>query len=72
MADHLVCDKLWKMHCPNKVKHFLWRFTHNSHPLRRNLARHGMKIDTVYPVCGAGRQEEDGGHIFFNCKLASC
>lgn len=63
-----VWDKLWKMECPNKVKHFLWRLTHNSHPLRCNLARQGMKINTVCPVCN--RLNEDGGHQFFKCKFA--
>ena len=62
-----VWEKLWKLDCPNKVKHFLWRLTHNSHPLRCNLARRGMKIDTIFPIC---RKDEDGGHLFFKCKYA--
>jgi hypothetical protein len=56
MTDHLIWEKLWKLHCPNKIKHFLWSFTHNSHPLRRNLARRGLKIDAVCPVCGRRRR----------------
>jgi|UPI0001A83224 hypothetical protein len=35
-----------RSNCPNKVKHFIWRFAHNSHPLRKNLERRGMKLDT--------------------------
>lgn len=61
-------DQIWDLNCPNKTKHSIWRFTHNSHPLRRNFARRGMKLDTVCPVCG--RQEEDGAHLFFKCKTA--
>lgn len=57
-----IWEKIWKLTCPNKVKHFFWRFAHNSHPLRRNLVRRGMKIDTLCPVCG--RLDEDGGHLF--------
>lgn len=41
---------------------------HNSHPLIQNLAKWGMKIDTVSLVCW--REEEDGGHLLFKCKTA--
>jgi len=60
-------DRIWKLKCPNKIKHFLWCFIHNSHPLRCNLARKGMRIDTICPVCE--RTNEDGGHLFFKCRL---
>lgn len=63
-----VWDKIWKLDCPNKVKHFVWRLAHNSHPLRRNLFRRGMKIDTKCPV--RDRLDEDGGHLFLKCKFA--
>lgn len=30
--------EIWKLICPNdKIKHFLWRFAHNRHPLRSIL-----------------------------------
>jgi hypothetical protein len=61
-------EKIWKTNCPNKVKHFLWRFAHNIHPPRRNLARRGMKLDTKCPVCN--QLDEDEGHLFLKCKLA--
>lgn len=63
-----VWKDLWKLKCPNKIKHFLWRLTHNSQPLRCNLSRRGMLIDTRCPVCG--QMSEDGGHLVFKCKLA--
>jgi hypothetical protein len=63
-----VWKELWKLKCPSKIKHFLWRLTYNSHPLRYNLARRGMHIDTCFVVCG--RLGEDGAHLFFKCKLA--
>ena len=58
--------KLWQLHCPAKVHHFLWRFGHNSHPLHLNIERRGVELDTNCVVCG--RQFEDGGHLFFRCK----
>lgn len=63
-----IWSKIWDLNCPSKIKHFIWRLTHNSHPLRCNIARRGMRIDTVCPVCG--REEEDGAHLFFKWKLA--
>jgi hypothetical protein len=60
--------KIWRLNCPPKVRHFLWRFSHNSLPLRRNISRRGMDIDTRCPVCW--RLDEDGGHCFFKCKFA--
>jgi hypothetical protein len=62
-----VWKDLWKLKCPGKIKHFLWRLAHNSHPLRCNLIRRGMQIDISCLVCG--RMGEDGAHLF-KCKLA--
>ena len=55
-------QSLWKMKCPPKVKLFLWRLKHDSLPLRMNIMRRGMEIDTRCPVCW--RLDEDGGHCF--------
>jgi ribonuclease HI len=63
-----IWGKIWDLNCPSKIKHFIWRFSYNSHPLRCNLVRRDLKIDTVCPICG--REEEDGAHLFFKCKLA--
>lgn len=63
-----VWKKIWQVKCPHKIKHFLWRMAHNSHPLQCNLAQRGMHIDIKCPVCGC--IGEDGGHLFFKCKLA--
>jgi len=38
--------KLWNLDCPLKLKHFLWRLSHNTLAVRRVLHRRGMKIDT--------------------------
>lgn len=58
--------KLWKTDCAPKIKHFLWRLSHNTIAVRRVLQRRGMKIDTRCCVCG--RLDEDGGHLFLKCK----
>jgi ribonuclease HI len=61
-----VWAKIWALPCPMKVKQFAWRFTHNRLPLRLNIKRRGMEIDTLCPMCH--RQDEDGTHIFLRCK----
>jgi hypothetical protein len=58
---------LWKLSCPPKLKHFLWRLTRNSLALKLNLQRRGIKLDTRCPVCN--RLDEDGGHCFLKCKF---
>uniref|UniRef100_A0A0E0E1D1 Uncharacterized protein n=1 Tax=Oryza meridionalis TaxID=40149 RepID=A0A0E0E1D1_9ORYZ len=35
-------NKIWGMNIPNKTKHFLWRFAHNTLPLKVNIKRRGM------------------------------
>lgn len=60
-------QKLWKLTCPPKVKLFLWRLGHDSLPLRMNIMRRGMEIDTKCPVCW--RLDEYGGHCFLKCKV---
>jgi hypothetical protein len=60
--------KIWQLKVPNKVQMFLWRFAHNSLPVRNNLKRRKIKTETVCPMCR--RFDEDDGHIFFKCKNA--
>ena len=48
-----------------KVKHFLWRMSHNTLAVHMVLQRRGMKLDTRCCMCG--RYDEDGGHLL-KCK----
>jgi len=59
-------QKLWKLDCPPKIKHFLWRLSHNTLAVKNILKRRGMKIDTCCSLCQ--RLDEDGGHLFLRCK----
>lgn len=63
----LQWEKLWRLNHLPKVKHFLWRLAHNSLPLRQNISKRGMEIDTRCPVCL--QLDENGGHCFFKCKF---
>ena len=52
---------------PKQDKAFSLEIHYNSHPLRMNLKRRGMDIDTRCDVCY--RFDEDGAHLFFKCKI---
>lgn len=51
---------------PPKVKHFLWRLSHNTLALCKVLQRRDLRLDPICCICG--RQDEDGGHLLFKCK----
>jgi len=61
-------QKIWQLKLPHKINMFIWRMAHNSLPVKRNIVRRGIKIDTLCPVCK--RFDEDCGHLFFKCKKA--
>ena len=59
---------IWKIQCPNRIKHSLWRFANNSLALKCNLKRRGMELDSSCFI--SQRYDEDGAHLFFKCKWA--
>ena len=62
----MIWKSIWQLDVPNKIKHFMWRLAHNSHPLRGNLIQRGMKIIDKCVVCGA--TGEDGGIYSLSAK----
>lgn len=58
--------KLWNLDCQPKIKHFLWRLSHNTVAVRRVLKQRGMKLDTRCCVCN--RLDEDRAHLFLKCR----
>ena len=65
-ADSFNWRMIWNSPVTPQAKQFLWRLAHNSLPLRWNIQRWGMDIDTRCPLCQ--RFDEDGAHLFFKCK----
>jgi hypothetical protein len=57
---------IWKLRVPGKIRHFMWRLSHNSHALKVNLERKGVDLDNRCLFCY--RNAEDVGHLFFKCK----
>ncbi|GJM91514.1 hypothetical protein PR202_ga07890 [Eleusine coracana subsp. coracana] len=58
--------RIWRLEVPNKVRMFVWRFVHNNLAVGKNIARRGVKWETICPMCN--RLDEDGGHLFLKCK----
>jgi ribonuclease HI len=58
--------KIWRLKVANKIKVFIWQLAHNSLPVKVNIAKRGIQLDTLCPVCR--RFDEDLGHLFFKCK----
>jgi hypothetical protein len=59
--------RIWRLECPNKIKHFLWRCAHNSLATRDNLIRRGVTIDN--PRClFCNRTDEHACHLFVRRK----
>lgn len=55
------------MDIANKVKVFVWQLAHNSLQVKQNIARRGIKLDTlICPMCHWF--DEDMGHFFLKCK----
>jgi hypothetical protein len=63
-----VWNNIWKLECPPKVHHFLWRIGHDSLPLQINIERRHIDLDTRYAICNSFF--ENGGHLFVRCSEA--
>lgn len=61
-----VWKKVWKLDCPPKVHHFLWRVGHDSLPTRMNIERKHIDLDTRCAICNSFF--ENGGHLFVSCS----
>ena len=64
-----IWKRVWKLECPPRVHHFLWRFGLNSLPLRMNIEKKHVELDTRCAVCNA--MFESGGHLFVACREAA-
>lgn len=58
---------IWKLHCPGKIKYFLWQCLHNRLPYREYLQHIGINIDCTCPMCH--KEVKSIVHIFIRCPL---
>jgi hypothetical protein len=60
-----IWRRIWRLECPAKVHHFLWRLGHDSLPTRMNIEWKRVELDTRCPMCNT--LFEDGVHLFIRC-----
>lgn len=65
---NVQCNKnftwIWKLHCPAKMKYFIWLLYHNKLPTAYYLQKIGMNVD---PVCFYCQQTETLDQILRSC-----
>ena len=59
---------IWKLECPNKIKHFLWRACKDILPTNHCLARRKV---TFEDRCAAYGEKESSAHALWECGLVS-
>lgn len=76
-----VCNGIWSIQCPQKIKSFMWRATSNAVATESNLLKRDIGSSRCCEFCG---DEEDIEHLlldvdglkvsgltFYNCELMS-
>ena len=59
---------VWQLHCPNKIKHFLWRACKNIISTNFCLASRKVTLDNSCGYCGGC---ESSGHALWDCYAAA-
>ncbi|KAG7564174.1 Ribonuclease H domain [Arabidopsis suecica] len=58
----------WQVHCPPKIRHFLWQILTGCVPVTENLRKRGIVCDTGCARCG--EPVETINHTLFQCHPA--
>ena len=66
MARKKLWKAIWKIHLPQKIKHFTWKANWDILALKENLAKRKITLDGVYELCGEGI--ETTGHNLWFCE----
>lgn len=61
-----VWKVVWKLNCPNKIKHFLWRACREILPTNYRLAARRVSNNDRCGFCG---ECESSAHILWDCKV---
>ncbi|KAG7582071.1 Ribonuclease H-like superfamily [Arabidopsis suecica] len=65
---NLLKAHTWKVHCPPKLRHFLWQMLAGCVPVTENLRKRGINCDIGCARCGA--EVETINHTIFECHPA--
>ncbi|KAF7829986.1 reverse transcriptase [Senna tora] len=59
---------IWKLGCHTRQKMFIWSVLMNGIPTKGNLAKRGMNISPLCPLCNQGIEE--CSHLFRDCPIS--
>lgn len=57
LGNHLDFEWIWSLNCPNKIKIFLWQCLNSKLSCRKYMARIGIDIDPLCPICDLKKEE---------------
>lgn len=60
-------NEIWKLNCPNKIKHFMRRLCKNILPTKQHLKTKGIIQENECDFCGLS---ESSGHTLWGCKVS--
>lgn len=60
-TDEIGWQQIWSAEIYPKTKHFIWRALHGGLAVRSQLAKRGISLDTMCPMCG--EEEETIVHM---------
>ena len=63
--NHLMWNSIWNLQVPHKVKHMIWRATHNALPSLYNLWRRKVVRSVLCSSCKS--DSEDIVHVLWSC-----
>jgi len=61
-------SEVWKLNVPPKVRVFWWQVLHNSLPLKAELKRRHVAMESFCEMCGD--PDESLYHVIFQCPMA--
>ena len=50
-ACSILWKRIWKIHVPQRIKHFIWRAAKDSLPTKQNLVRRQIPVDVTCSLC---------------------
>ena len=68
MARRMLWKEIWKLHLPQKIKHFTWKASQDILTSKENLAKRKIMLDGVCELCERGI--ETTGHTLWFCEHA--
>ena len=59
---------IWKFHCPNKIRNFIWRACKDILPTKTKLRDREIPVEVECDLCGG---VETAGHTFWGCDFVA-